>query len=68
MALCLTRAIGIEKETQYKAELLPIDQSDFSSVVEFTKLYGDAPLDIAILNAGLVTKSAELTKDGWETT
>ena len=58
----------IEKETGFKAELLSIDQSDFSSVVEFAQAFGDGPLDIAVLNAGIATRLTERTKDGWETT
>ena len=61
-------ALVIQEETGVKAELLPVDQSDFSSVVEFTRMLGDDPLVILVLNAGVVTTSAERTKDGWDVT
>ena len=60
--------IEIEKETKFKAEVLPVDQSDFSSVVGFVRAFGDGPLDIAVLNAGIATRVTDRTKDGWETT
>ena len=58
--------VGIENETQVKAELFSLDQSNFASVVSFMKTFGEDPVDVAVLNAGMVTLAPQQTDDGWE--
>ncbi|PSR98928.1 hypothetical protein PHLCEN_2v4248 [Hermanssonia centrifuga] len=60
--------VAIEKETGYEGiELGILDQSKFSSVLEFARRFGDEPLDVLVANAGVLPQKFETTEDGWET-
>ncbi len=60
---------AIEKDTGYRGiELGIVDLSSFSSVLEFANKFKEEPLDILVMNAGVVPEKYTITKDGWEIT
>ncbi|GJF00666.1 NAD(P)-binding protein [Phanerochaete sordida] len=56
----------IARETQYAAELLPLDLADFASVQACAAALAGAPVDVLVCNAGATQPAYRTTTDGWE--
>ncbi|KAI0341936.1 short-chain dehydrogenase [Trametopsis cervina] len=56
----------IAQDTSYKAELELVDMTSFESVSAFAERLEGQPIDIVVLNAGVLRSEYKATQDGWE--